>query len=121
TELGTLTPTAAASSVAADAVLDPGGRWAAFGHDGTVEVHAVADRTRVAALATSPATRLAFSPDGRTLAVAATTGADVFVEFWDPAAGALAGTARDLGHPTKITAMVYDQHAALLATGHASG
>jgi hypothetical protein len=123
-ELGTLPSTAvssAAASSVADAVLDAGGRWAAFGRDGTVEVYAVADRTPVATLTTSPATRLAFSPDGGTLAVAALTGDGVLVEFRDLPTGATAGTARDLGHTVKITSMVYDQRAALLATGDATG
>ncbi|WP_327011722.1 hypothetical protein OHA72_33240 [Dactylosporangium sp. NBC_01737] len=102
-------------------MLDPDGRWAAFDRDRVVEVHAVADRAPVAALATSPATRLAFSPDGRTLAVAALADGAVLVEFWDPATATIAGTARDLGHTAKITSMVYDQRAALLATGDAAG
>ncbi|MDG6107179.1 Hsp70 family protein [Dactylosporangium aurantiacum] len=118
---GPASPAAAPQATSADAVLDAGGRWAAYGHDRTVEVHAVAGRTPVAALATSPATRLAFSPDGRTLAVAATAGGAAFVEFWDPAGAALSGTARDLGHPVRITAMVYDHGGALLATGDAGG
>ncbi|MEV4516710.1 Hsp70 family protein [Dactylosporangium sp. NPDC049525] len=121
-ELGALPPPAASPTVSsADAVLDPGGRWAAFGRDGTVEVYAVAGRAPVAALITSPATRLAFSPDGRTLAVAALAGGAVVVEFWDPATATVAGTARDLGHPAKITSMVYDQRGALLATGDGTG
>jgi WD40 repeat protein len=45
----------------------------------------------------------------------------VFVEFWDPATAVLAGTARSLGHTAKITSMVYDRRAALLATGDATG
>lgn len=86
-----------------------------------VEVHTVADRTLLAALATSPATRLAFSPDGHTLAVAAIAGAAVLVEFWDPATATLIDTARDSGNSTRITSMVYDQRAALLAAGDATG
>ncbi|MFC4040659.1 Hsp70 family protein [Dactylosporangium siamense] len=120
-ELGVLPSGAAAASTAADAVLDPDGRWAAFGTDRTVEVYAVADRRPVAALTTSPATPLAFSPDGRTLAVAALAGDAVLIEFWDPATATLLGTVHDPGHPTRITSMVYDQRGALLATGDAGG
>lgn len=124
-ELGTLAPAPAtappAATTSADAVLDAGGRWAAYGHDRTVEVYAVDARTPAAALATDPATRLAFSPDGRTLAVAALAGGAVVVELWDPAGATLSGTARDLGHAARITAMVYDRPGALLATGDAGG
>ncbi|MEU0563118.1 hypothetical protein [Dactylosporangium sp. NPDC006015] len=102
-------------------MLDPGGRWAAFAHDRTVEVHTVDDRHRLAALTTSPATRLAFSPDGQTLAVAAFTGGAAVVELWDPAAGTLTATAGDLGHTARITSLLYDQRAALIASGDANG
>ncbi|GAA1500882.1 hypothetical protein GCM10009827_008080 [Dactylosporangium maewongense] len=122
TELGPLDqqPDPAAGTTA-DAVLDPGGRWAAFAHDRTVEVHAVDGRHRLAALTTSPATRLAFSPDGQTLAVAAFTGGAAVVELWDPAAGTLTATAGDLGHTARITSLLYDQRAALIASGDANG
>lgn len=120
-ELGTLphTPDPAATDTA-DAVLDPAARWAALGHDRTVEVHTVADRRLLTTLTTGTATRLAFAPGG-TLAVATLTGGDVQVEFWDPATATLTGTAPDPGHTARITALAYDSRAALLATGDATG